>query len=209
MSLTGELEFEGIDFAFGGLISVILFLLYVFFILLVLVNLLNGLAVSDIAEIQKHAEIVSHVSRVELISYTESMLLGDPFQFLTNWPAVSWLRKLPSCSCLKAFYAVKPVRKFLEMLMGDTLLFQSRLKYKKAIFAPNRSRYEDSLPGPETDNLILDKNIITTATDLVVRRANENQVVDISGLEAKLESLEKTVKLLAKQNNHLIELCNK
>lgn len=27
--------------------------------------------------------------RVELVSYMESMLLGDPFEFLTNWPPVS------------------------------------------------------------------------------------------------------------------------
>ncbi len=61
MSLTGEMEFESVEF--GGAFGSILFLVYVFFVLLVLVNLLNGLAVSDITEIQKHAEIVSHVSR--------------------------------------------------------------------------------------------------------------------------------------------------
>merc|ERR1719402_1382836 len=55
MSLTGELEFEDIEFS--SQVGRIIFVIYVFFILLVLVNLLNGLAVSDISEIQKHAEI--------------------------------------------------------------------------------------------------------------------------------------------------------
>ncbi len=124
MSLTGEMEFEGIEF--GGIFASALFLLYVFFVLLVLVNLLNGLAVSDIAEIQKHAEIVSHVSRVELISYTESMLLGDPFSFLSNWPPGPIGRRLPDGSCLRGMYNVGPIRKAVEYLIGSTLLFQQR-----------------------------------------------------------------------------------
>ena len=61
ISLTGEIEFEGIDFS--SEFSRIIFLVYVFFIMLVLVNLLNGLAVSDIAAIQKQSEIMSHISR--------------------------------------------------------------------------------------------------------------------------------------------------
>ena len=61
ISLTGEIEFEGIDFS--SEYSRIIFLVYVFFIMLVLVNLLNGLAVSDIAAIQKQSEIMSHISR--------------------------------------------------------------------------------------------------------------------------------------------------
>ena len=46
MSLTGELEFEGIDFGQepNAVYGKVVFLLYVFFIMLVLVNLLNGLA---------------------------------------------------------------------------------------------------------------------------------------------------------------------
>ena len=95
ISLTGEIEFEGIDFNESEF-SRIIFLIYVFFIMLVLVNLLNGLAVSDIATIQKQSEIMSHISRcptnppslprVELMCQIESVLLGDPFHSLTNFP---------------------------------------------------------------------------------------------------------------------------
>ena len=55
-------------------------------------NLLNGLAVSDTGMIREKAEVVSAISRVETISYIESLLLGDPFDFLSNWPLISWIR---------------------------------------------------------------------------------------------------------------------
>ena len=51
-------------------------------------NLLNGLAVSDTAVIQEKAEIVTYVIRVETIASFEAVLLGDPFNFLANWPAI-------------------------------------------------------------------------------------------------------------------------
>ena len=65
----------------------------------VLMNLLNGLAVSDTGMIREKAEVVSAVSRVETISYIESLLLGDPFGFLSNWPVVSWLRYISNRVC--------------------------------------------------------------------------------------------------------------
>ena len=54
-------------------------------------------AVSDTGVIRAEAEINYYVSQVEVISYIESMLLGDPFNFLSNWPTFVWLRRFPSC----------------------------------------------------------------------------------------------------------------
>jgi hypothetical protein len=113
MSLTGELEFESIEFS-STHVGRIIFVLYIFFIMLVLVNLLNGLAISDISEIQREAEIVSCVSRVELISYIESILLGDPFQFLTNFPASKLAQRLPSCNLFAAIYRMSCMQRFLS-----------------------------------------------------------------------------------------------
>ena len=73
-------------------IAYLFLLAFVFLIVVVLMNLLNGLAVSDTGMIREKAEVVSAVSRVETISYIESLLLGDPFDFLSNWPVISWLR---------------------------------------------------------------------------------------------------------------------
>ena len=78
----GELEFADV----AGVIDVdspmaslaFAFLLaFVFLIVVVLMSLLNALAVSDTTVIQAKAEIVGYISRVETISYTESVLLGE------------------------------------------------------------------------------------------------------------------------------------
>ena len=166
--------------------------------------------VSDITLIQKEAEILSYVSRVELIVFIESMLLGDPFHFLTNWPPFSWATKLPSCNCFRSIYSFEksPIRLILTKIFGTTLLFNSRLKNKKSIFLPNKSRREQSLmlPGPDgtredktvKDNLILDDDIIESAKNLLVKKQETG----------KLKQIEKSLLLLNKQQNLIIEMLN-
>ena len=73
-------------------------------IVVVLMNLLNGLAVSDTGLIREEAEVVGWSSRVELITYTESMLLGDPFYFLSNWPPIKAIQRIPSCAVCRFLY---------------------------------------------------------------------------------------------------------
>jgi hypothetical protein len=159
--------------------------------------------VSDISAIQQEATVLSHVSRVEMISYVESMLLGDPFQFLTNWPPIKWLRKLPSCSCLGAIYALRPVRKAIEAAIGNTLLFRTRLRQKRAVFYPNLSPFERSLPDKAKDNLRLDGPILKRAMELLAKKRSGLDV------DARLESIEKAQLLQAKQLNHIIELLSR
>merc|ERR1719398_321445 len=85
----GEIEFADIPIGVVGVddaspvIAYLFLLAFVFLIVVVLMNLLNGLAVSDTGMIREKAEVVSAVSRVETISYIESLLLGDPFDFLS------------------------------------------------------------------------------------------------------------------------------
>ena len=96
----GELEFSDIPIDPDSRISWFSFsflVVFVFFIVVILMNLLNGLAVSDTGIIMEQAEIVSQTTRVETISYMESVLLGDPFQFLSRWPPVSGLPSLALC----------------------------------------------------------------------------------------------------------------
>ena len=62
-----------------------------------------GLAVSDTGIIQEKAEIVTYISQVETISYTESILLGDPFGYLSEWPAFKWLKNLFTFCLFKLF----------------------------------------------------------------------------------------------------------
>ena len=93
----GELEFADIPFTSNAL-SNVTFLAFIFLIVVVLMNLLNGLAVSDTGLIRDEAEVVGWTSRVEHITYTESILLGDPFYFLSNWPPIKLIQRIPSCA---------------------------------------------------------------------------------------------------------------
>merc|ERR1719244_2418153 len=97
-------------------LSYIFFLAFVFLIVVVLMNLLNGLAVSHTGKIQEQAEIVSYLSRVETTSYAESLLLGDPFDFLSNTPAVKWLLDIPSFSFCRQLYRNKTIRRIFQRM---------------------------------------------------------------------------------------------
>ncbi|XP_071746598.1 transient receptor potential cation channel subfamily A member 1 homolog [Lepeophtheirus salmonis] len=210
MSLTGEIEFESIEFdlPFGRIV----FLLYVFFIMLVLVNLLNGLAVSDISSIQKEAEIVNHVSRIELISYFESMLLGDPFHFFSNWPPFSWGRKVPDCSCLRGVFQSRLMSKLIGLTLGSKrfLLFSERLAEKQAIFYPNRSRREKSQMGAHTsskglldpETIVLDVEILEAAKMRLMRK----QEVSLIATNQRINKIERSLRLMSKQQNYIIDL---
>merc|ERR1712222_312364 len=130
----GELEFSDIPINLESAlmpVNFIFFLTFVFLIVVVLMNLLNGLAVSDTGRIQEQAEIYSHLSRVETISYLESVILGDPFDFLSNVPRLlSWL---PPCSLLRQAYRSRHLSQLLLQLgAGNILLFFSFLREKRS-----------------------------------------------------------------------------
>ena len=89
-------------------------------------NLLNGLAVSDTGLIMEKAEIVSYTTRVETISYMESVLLGDPLDFLATWPPVRFLSSVPSLAlCHQVYSACPTARRAGHCISGATgiLLF--------------------------------------------------------------------------------------
>ena len=142
----GELEFSDIPidpesplswFSFSFLV------VFVFFIVVILMNLLNGLAVSDTGIIMEKAEIVSFTTRVETISYMESVLLGDPFQFLSRWPAVRFLSRVPSLAlCHQVYTSCPSARRAGHCITGATgiLLFYAFLPDKKWTITPNNMK---------------------------------------------------------------------
>ena len=77
--------------------------------------------------------------QVDVIFYIESMLLGDPFNLLANWPAFIWLRRLPACSLGNTLYRIPPLRKFFHKVTGAAgiLLFYDFLPSKTVTFYPN------------------------------------------------------------------------
>ncbi|XP_040572206.1 transient receptor potential cation channel subfamily A member 1 homolog [Lepeophtheirus salmonis] len=186
----GELEFSDIPIDIDGPYSTFsygFFISFVFLIVVVLMNLLNGLAVSDTGIIQEKAETVGYVSRVETISYTESVLLGDPFDFLSNWPKIGWIRSIPSISFLRQMYRNKYLQKFFHRVTGATgiLLFYSFLPDKKLTIKPN-----EKLNGCPCFKIhSMDRSIISSAKKIVLSKKFKEQTVELSELSSKVNSI--------------------
>jgi len=178
----GELEFSDIPIDLESSlypVNYLFFISFVFLIVVVLMNLLNGLAVSDTGVIQEQAEIFSHISRVETISYLESVLLGDPFDFLSNVPSLlSWL---PSCSLFRQLYRSHRLRGLLVRLSADNiLLFYNFLQEKRSpkLF-PNRRRDECNYCSHEMDpeTIRAAKKIVSRKTE-VPEAGHEDDIKD-------------------------------
>merc|ERR1719192_2335825 len=180
----GELEFSDIPISLESSfmpLNYLFFLTFVFLIVVVLMNLLNGLAVSDTGAIQEQAEIYSHLSRVETISYLESVLLGDPFDFLSNVPR--FLSFLPACSLLRQAYRSRHLSHLLLHLgAGNILLFYSFLREKRSpkLF-PNRPHTQCALGWAA-----MDPETIQAAKRIVNKRGKG----DKDGVEGRLAALE-------------------
>ena len=209
----GELEFSDIPFTTNP-ISTLLFIAFIFFIVVVLMNLLNGLAVSDITIIRDEAEVLSLKSQVDLISYWESILLNDPYNFLTSWP--KFLASFPSLSCcfwVKKFPGCETI---LSKVTGGTkiLLFYQCLPLKTATFYPNkkvsscnpykkRVRVEPESQGHTSPGLEVRKDILESAKMLVLEQQRDGEdttaalVNKVEMLEAKIDQL---IQSLAKKD---------
>merc|ERR1719447_2695394 len=207
----GELEFSDIPFTENA-ISKILFVAFIFLIVVVLMNLLNGLAVSDIGLIREEAEVLALKSQVDLISYFESILLNDPYNFLTSWPRL--LASLPSCSACFWVKKLPGCESLLTRLTGGTrlLLFYECLPEKTATFCPNqvsrscnpyRKRVKVAPGDRPTPGLEVRKDILESAKAMVVAREREEEVAS-SQVEARLARMEAAIaKLLARSEAHL------
>ena len=100
-------------------------------------NLLNGLAVSDTREIQDKAEMINYISRVEQISYAESIVLGDPFGFFANKTSSQWFEKL---SCLSNMYQSMIAQAVVRLFTGNRgiTLFSDIHSEKIKVVQPNQ-----------------------------------------------------------------------
>jgi len=138
---TGELEFGEIPIDLESHLaplSYVFFLAFVLLVVVILMNLLTGLAVGEISEIRTKAEIYSYLSQVETISYIESMMLGDPFDFLRNVP--KYLSRFDSCSCCSVLYKLSPIRDIFQHIGSGILLFYDYLQDNQVTVMPNKSR---------------------------------------------------------------------
>merc|ERR1719348_4281 len=199
----GEIEFSDIPIDLeNGLwpLGYIFLLSFIFLIVVVLMNLLNGLAVSDTAVIREKAEIVTYIIRVETISCFEAVLLGDPFNFLANWPAIKLLRNIPSVGICKALYRNSAVRDISHKITGATgiLLFYTWLKTKQLKIHPNKNNDICSCFASET----MGKEVIESAKAVVVKKAQAALNVE-TNLTQKISKLEEKQDQIQEQMNDL------
>jgi len=214
----GELEFSDIPIDPESSLSWISFsflVVFVFFIVVILMNLLNGLAVSDTGIIMEKAEIVSYTTRVETISYMESILLGDPFDFLSKWPPVSFLAKIPSMALCHQVYSHCPsARQAGHAVTGATgiLLFYSLLPDKKKKF-PSEDDQETCGSCPVKSVEDIPKDIMDAAKTLILKKEEEKQKFDSEEcqkqLQQALKAQQNQIDRIESQIQLLLQLCSK
>eukprot|EP00090_Calanus_glacialis_P022890 TRINITY_DN35239_c0_g1_i2.p1 TRINITY_DN35239_c0_g1~~TRINITY_DN35239_c0_g1_i2.p1 ORF type:complete len:1056 (-),score=229.38 TRINITY_DN35239_c0_g1_i2:74-3241(-) len=184
----GELEFSDLPInsdTYLGMLGYAFFLSFVFLIVVILMNLLNGLAVNDTSDIKQKAEIYSYISRVETISYMESVLLGDPFDFLSNVP--KYLSNLPSGSFLRQLYKNGICRKiFTKIGAKGFLIFYTYLPDKQVTLRPNVNNKCCVLAADE-----MGKDIIQAAKEILAqqRKVKSEENVEISALRKELNEI--------------------
>merc|ERR1719422_2677460 len=189
--LAGELEFSDIPIDLGSKLAplaYIFFLSFVFLIVIVLFNLLNGLAVSDTGLIRDKAEIFSYRSQVETISTFESMLLGDPFDFLSNVPAM--LSNLPSCSLLRQLYRNKTLKRiFTTIGATEILLFYKFLPTKSITIHPNQRENECTCLRVDE----IGRSIVAAAKEIVIKQQKAEVTDDEESVAEKVNALQTQV----------------
>lgn len=211
--LTGEFDAGSIKFSTFPVTSHVIFIIFVFMIPIVLFNLLNGLAVSDTQEIRANAELVGHISRVKLISYFESVLIGNAKSY--SKPSILW-SWLPTS--LQENNFVKPKIFCIKPFARRISLFPHFLPKYKIIVKPNQDNkidiphaeplgkfgddYEDIESGgccmKRCQNYRLDRKIVKSAKYIVSKKTNItefDQIKDkLTKYELKIESLEGMLK---------------
>jgi len=186
----GEMDYGSLPMAPHAPVAQLVFVAFLFLITVVLMNLLNGLAVADTGEIRDQAQIYSYVGLVELISYIESMLFGDPFQFLANYPPFRWLRWVPNCAPCGWLERLRPLRALRALLGDHTLIFYSALPSKTLTVFPNQRNWQLD-PRTCHRSFHLDRQIIDDAKTLLIekRRAADGVEERLQRLEEKLNKL--------------------
>lgn len=209
--LTGEFDAGSIKFSTFPVTSHIIFIVFVFMIPIVLFNLLNGLAVSDTQEIRADAELVGHISRVKLISYFESVLIGKVYtKPLKCW---SWLP-----TYLQNLNMIKPQMICIKPFARRISLFPFFLPKYRIVVKPNQDNkieiphaeplgkfgddYEDIESGKccfeRCQAYRLERKIVKNAKIIISKKnyiSEFDEIKDkLSQYETKIVSVENTLK---------------
>lgn len=191
--LTGEFDASSIKFHTYPLTSYVIFIVFVFMIPIVLFNLLNGLAVSDTQEIRADAELVGHISRIRLISYFESVLIGNVRAYAKPTKETSWLppqiRNMnfikPSMLCIKPL--AKRICLFPHFLPQYRIIVKPNQKNKIEIPHPEPMKFGDDYDDIENggccldrcQNYRLDRKIVKNSKIVINNKNNKSELDEI------------------------------
>lgn len=212
--LTGEFDAGSIPFPNFPVTSHVLFVLFVFLIAIVLFNLLNGLAVSDTQAIREDAELVAYVSRVKLVAYVESMLVGGTVRDGVG----RWLRAA-LCGCVNLCHLGAPC---LQTLSSRVNLFPDVVPDHQIHVLPNQSNRIEfatrrsctrnramSMDGDEDDlrscaaqcrQVSMDPAIMKDVKQLFLKRVAE---AEASAAQRMAEHYEKEIRTYVQRIEHL------
>ncbi|XP_053599942.1 transient receptor potential cation channel protein painless-like [Plodia interpunctella] len=215
--LTGEFDAGSIKFSTFPVTSHIIFIVFVFMIPIVLFNLLNGLAVSDTQAIRADAELVGHISRIKLISYLESVLLGNSITEYTQ-RSRCW-----SCMPLnwQNFYFIKPKTLCLKPFAKRITMFPHFLPLYKILVKPNQDNkivipeletarkfgddYEDIESGQccyeRCQHYRLERTVVNNAKFVISKRTKVSEYDEMkqfvkSEIDSMKEKVQKILELL-------------
>ncbi|CAL4203428.1 unnamed protein product [Meganyctiphanes norvegica] len=188
---TGELEYPDLPLSSFPVSSHLLYTIFIFLIILVLMNLLNGLAVSDISLLQKEAEIVSYKSRVELLSYLESIFLAS---FTSN---------NTTGVCGSSLYK-NPLMKLGSLIIPKGLMLHDCLDEQRVRLFPNKCKSEKwKICGKNCENhpkSNLNASHIDSAL-AVLQAVHNNTDASFTQLTERIASMDESLNILQQQNN--------
>ncbi|XP_069688344.1 transient receptor potential channel pyrexia-like [Periplaneta americana] len=180
--MAGEFEASTLFFSTAPVTSELVFAVFVFLVAIVMLNLLSGLAVSDTQHIRQQAKVLSLVSRVKLIYYIESMMLGDPLS--SCWGAKSLFRffrhKLP---CFRRLH--ESILLFPHVLQNNIWVVpneENRVVFSEPLIIADESiQFSYSFERSWFRYLCLDSEIVKFAIDIINAKGsmesdNENKL---------------------------------
>lgn len=228
--LTGEFDAGSINFEAFPITSHIIFVIFVFMIPIVLFNLLNGLAVSDTQTIKANAELVGHISRIKLISYFESVILGDlgPYKNAVSSAqnACCWL---PGNNCIRSrMICIKPLARRVCLFPNFLPMAQIGVKTNQAcrveVCTTDRQKKKNEQNAdnpqlvlcclPQCNQTLMDWKIVKAAKKLIAEReeggSEMKQLQDkLLTCERKLHSFEKSHEKIERLLEHICHSLNK
>lgn len=202
--ITGEFDSNEIVFVAYPILSRFIFIFFIFFVVIVLFNLLNGLAVSDTAKILGKAELVGLISRIQVLSHIENLVVPAPFTRKTQCSI---------CYGLLHGFEYNP----LAFLVRKVLLFPTYLSTGKLSVEPYDILFYHNVKSDKDSSEVfptfkMDSYIMKQAKDVLLRKGqesnNEKMFNKLEKLERRFTTMEiilNSIKQKIENNNFNVE----